>query len=148
MKNYYKFFGMIIVSTITMYVFNYLTTFESGHVIFSETRLYMAILMGATMAIIMLAFMTHMLKNTKLNIGIVLSSIVIFSISLFLVRSQMLVDDVDYMKAMIPHHSVAILTSERAELTDPRVRELAEEIIEAQRREIEEMKDLIEELDK
>lgn len=148
MKNYYKFFGMIVVSTITMYVFNYLTTFEAGHVIFSETRLYMAILMGATMAIIMLAFMTHMLKNTKLNIGIVLSSIVIFSISLFLVRSQMLVDDVDYMKAMIPHHSVAILTSERAELTDPRVRELAEEIIEAQRREIEEMKELIEELDK
>lgn len=148
MKNYIKFFGMILVSTITMYVFNYLTTYEIGHVVFSETRLYMALLMGATMSIIMLAFMTHMLKNTKINFGIVISSIAIFGISLFLLRSQTLVNDVDYMKAMIPHHSVAILTSERAEIKDPRVRELAEEIIDAQLREIEEMKELIAELDK
>jgi len=147
-KNYIKFFGMILVSTITMYVFNYLTTYEIGHVVFSETRLYMALLMGATMSIIMLAFMTHMLKNTKINFGIVISSIAIFGISLFLLRSQTLVNDVDYMKAMIPHHSVAILTSERAEIKDPRVRELAEEIIDAQLREIEEMKELIAELDK
>jgi hypothetical protein len=139
---------MILVSTITMYVFNYLTTYEIGHVVFSETRLYMALLMGATMSIIMLAFMTHMLKNTKINFGIVISSIAIFGISLFLLRSQTLVNDVDYMKAMIPHHSVAILTSERAEIKDPRVRELAEEIIDAQLREIEEMKELIAELDK
>jgi hypothetical protein len=100
-KNYIKFFGMILVSTITMYVFNYLTTYEIGHVVFSETRLYMALLMGATMSIIMLAFMTHMLKNTKINFGIVISSIAIFGISLFLLRSQTLVNDVDYMKAMI-----------------------------------------------
>jgi uncharacterized protein (DUF305 family) len=89
-----------------------------------------------------------MLTNKRLNIGIVIVSIVVFSLSLFLVRSQITVDDVSYMKAMIPHHSIAILTSGRANISDPRVRELADEIIEAQRREIEEMESLIEDLEK
>jgi hypothetical protein len=89
-----------------------------------------------------------LLTNKRLNIGIVIVSIVVFSLSLFLVRSQITVDDVSYMKAMIPHHSIAILTSGRANISDPRVRELADEIIEAQRREIEEMESLIEDLEK
>ena len=92
-------------------------------------------------------WVTHMIKNRKINIGIIAGSIVVFSISLFLLRSQTLVDDTDYMQAMIPHHSIAILTSERAEISDPRVRELADEIIEAQRREIKEMKNLIEDIE-
>ena len=91
--------------------------------------------------------LAYMLKNKKVNIAIVLSSIVIFSVSLFLLRSQRFVDDVDYMEAMIPHHSIAILTSERAQISDPRVRELADEIIDAQLREIDEMKQLIEDLE-
>ncbi len=147
MKNYLKFAGMIITSTIIMFIFKYWSTFKVDHAFFSETRAYMALLMGATMAIIMLVFMRHMLKNIKINIGIILGSIAVFSISLFLLRSQTLVDDTDYMQAMIPHHSIAILTSERAEISDPRVRELADEIIEAQRREIKEMKSLIEDLE-
>ena len=147
MKNYLKFAGMIITSTIIMFIFKYWSTFKVNHAFFSETRAYMALLMGATMAIIMLAFMTHMLKNRKINIGIIAGSIAVFSISLFLLRSQTLVDDTDYMQAMIPHHSIAILTSERAEISDPRVRELADEIIEAQRREIKEMKNLIEDIE-
>jgi uncharacterized protein (DUF305 family) len=51
------------------------------------------------------------------------------------------------MKAMIPHHSIAILTSERANITDPRVRKLADDIIKAQRREIGEMEGLIRNID-
>src|SRR3546814_7149385 len=47
------------------------------------------------------------------------------------------------MRAMIPHHSIAIMTSDRAQIRDPRVRKLADEIIEAQRREIAEMRYLI-----
>lgn len=137
---------MILTSTIVMFLFTYWTTFEFEHVFFNETRAYMALLMGASMAIIMLAFMTNMLKNKKINIGIVVGSIAVFSISLFLIRSQALIDDVDYMEAMIPHHSIAILTSGRAQISDPRVRELADKIIEAQRKEIEEMKMLIEDL--
>jgi uncharacterized protein (DUF305 family) len=52
------------------------------------------------------------------------------------------------MKAMIPHHSIAILTSERAHISDPRVRALADEIISSQKREIAEMKALIADLEK
>ena len=147
MKPYLQFAGMIIISTATMFIFKYFSTFQFDHVFFSETRAYMALLMGATMTLIMLAFMRNMLKNRKVNIGIVVGSLVVFSLSLFLLRSQTLVDDTDYMEAMIPHHSITILTSERAEITDPRVRELADEIIEAQRKEIDEMQRLIEDLE-
>lgn len=99
------------------------------------------------MAIVMLAFMFGMYKNKKANIGIFVGSAIVFATSLFLVRSQQTVDDVSWMKAMIPHHSIAILTSERANISDPRVRKLADEIIEAQRKEIAEMKQLIAELE-
>ncbi|EMB14899.1 membrane protein containing DUF305 [Rhodopirellula europaea 6C] len=125
----------------------YLNTYSLDHVFWSETRFYMAILMGATMAIVMLAFMFGMYKSKKANIGIFVGSAIVFATSLFLVRSQQTVDDVSWMKAMIPHHSIAILTSERANISDPRVRKLADEIIEAQRREIAEMKQLIAELE-
>ncbi|APH06128.1 DUF305 domain-containing protein [Bacillus weihaiensis] len=147
MKQYLKFAGMIITSTIVMFLFKYLSTYSLDHVFFSESRLYMALLMGSTMTIIMLGFMYRMLKNRKVNIGIAVVSVLVFSLSLFLLRSQTLVDDTDYMEAMIPHHSIAILTSERAEISDPRVRDLADEIIKAQRKEIDEMKKLIEDLE-
>jgi len=103
----------------------------------------MALVMGSSMAIVMLLFMIHMYSNTKINIGIIVSSIVLGAISVWLVRSQTTIDDVSYMKAMTPHHSIAILTSERARISDPRVRELADGIIETQRKEISEMKELI-----
>jgi amino acid transporter len=147
MKPYWKFAGMVITSTIIMFMFKYWSTFKVDHIFFSETRAYMALLMGATMAVIMLIFMTHMLKNRKVNIGILTGSVIVFALSLYLLRSQTLVDDVDYMEAMIPHHSIAILTSERAEISDPRVRKLADEIIEAQRKEISEMKKYIDDLE-
>lgn len=146
MKHYVKFGAMIVTSTMVMFIFMYLNTYSFDHIFFSETRLYMAILMGATMAVIMLGFMLHMLTNRKLNIAILIASMTVFSLSLFLVRSQITVDDASYMKAMIPHHSIAILTSERA-FEDPRVQELANEIVEAQRREIEEMKLLIDDIE-
>ena len=103
--------------------------------------------MGASMAVIMLSFMLSMYKNKLLNVAIFLGSIAMFSAALWLVRSQATITDRDYMKAMIPHHSIAIMTSERAQITDPRVRKLADEIIEAQRREIAEMKYLVDQLE-
>ncbi len=147
MKIYKKFAAMILTSTVVMFVFMYLNTYSLDHVFFSETRFYMTLMMGATMAVVMLGYMLHMLKNRRLNIGILVGSIIVFSSSLYLVRSQTTVEDVSYMKAMIPHHSIAILTSERANFSDPRVQELADEIIAAQRREIDEMKALIEDLE-
>ena len=146
-NNYIRFAAMIFTSTVVMFGLMYLNTYALDHVYFSETRAYMALLMGATMAIIMLGFMLGMYERRRVNIGIFVGSVAVFALSLWLVRSQETVGDVAWMKAMIPHHSIAILTSERAHLSDPRVRELADEIIEAQRREIDEMKTLLRDLE-
>lgn len=147
MSSYRLFGAMITTSTVAMFILMYLNTYAFSHVSWSETRLYMAILMGATMAIIMLSFMLGMYTNRKANITIYVASLAIFAGSLYLVRSQETVQDVSWMKAMIPHHSIAILTSERAELSNPRVRKLAEQIITTQREEIAEMQRLIAELE-
>ena len=145
---YLRFGAMIVTSTIIMFGLMYLNTYSFDHISFSQTRAWMALLMGAVMAIIMLSFMRKMYDNMGANIVILIGSIVAFTGSLWLVRSQETVDDLSYMKAMIPHHSIAIMTSERAHIRDPRVRELADGIIEAQVREIAEMKQLIGDLEK
>lgn len=147
MPAYLRFFAMIATATVVMYGLTYLNTFEADHVFFSQTRAWMALLMGAVMAVVMLLFMLHMYRNTLANLGIAAGAAVVFVAALLLVRSQATVDDVSYMKAMIPHHSIAILTSTNAEISDPRVRELADEIIAAQVREIDEMKALIADLE-
>lgn len=144
MNPYVRFVAMIATSVVAMYLLTYLNSYEIlGHVGYSETRLFMALIMGSCMAVIMLSFMLSMYKNRAMNIGIYGGAAALFGLSLWLVRSQATVDDVDYMEAMIPHHSIAILTSERSKISDPRVRRLADDIIAAQRREIAEMKVLI-----
>jgi len=146
-RNYIIFGIMILVSTAAMYAMMFFNVFQLSHVHWSQTRFFMALMMGAGMAIIMLAFMWKMYKNKVANIVILCVSIAVFAASLFMVRSQTGVGDTAWMRAMIPHHSIAILTSERADLTDPEVRELAEEIIESQHSEIAQMEDLIERLE-
>ncbi len=148
MNKYARFAAMIATSTIVMFGLMYLNSYAIDHVFFSETRAYMALVMGATMAVIMLGFMIGMYQKPSLNWAVFAASAIVFAGALWLVRSQETVEDVSYMKAMIPHHSIAILTSERAHISDPRVRKLADEIIEAQRREIAEMKALIGDLQK
>ena len=146
-NSYARFAAMIATSTVVMYGLMYLNTYQLDHIFFSETRLYMALIMGATMAVIMLAFMLGMYQNRRVNAGIFMGSALLFVIALWLVRSQATVGDVAYMRAMIPHHSIAILTSENANISDPRVRDLADAIIETQRTEIAEMKRLIADLE-
>jgi uncharacterized protein (DUF305 family) len=138
---------MIATSTIAMYGLMYLNTYAWEHVFWSETRAWMALVMGATMSVIMLGYMWGMYNHMVINLAILGVSVAVFFASLWLVRSQATVDDVEYMKAMIPHHSIAIMTSERSQVSDPRVRKLADEIIEAQEREIAEMKYLIYDLE-
>ena len=137
---YGRFFAMIATSTIVMYGLMYLNTYSIDHIEFSQTRMWMAIYMGSVMVVIMLAFMLGMYTDRKKNIAIFVGAGLAFVLSLWLVRSQETVEDLAWMKAMIPHHSIAILTSERADISDPRVRDLADAIIEAQRNEIAEMK--------
>lgn len=146
-SKYITFAKMIAAGTIIMFGLMYLNTYSLDHIFFSETRAYMALIMGATMAVVMLTFMWKMYSYKSVNIGILTTSIIVFFVSLWLVRSQATVDDIAYMQAMIPHHSIAILTSERANITDPRVRKLADGIIAAQRKEIGEMKSYIQDLE-
>jgi uncharacterized protein (DUF305 family) len=138
--NYGRFFAMIATSTVVMFGLMYLNTYALDHIFFSQTRMWMAFYMGAVMAIIMLAFMLGMYSNKRVNLAIFAGAVVTFALSLWLVRSQETVDDLAWMRAMIPHHSIAILTSKRADISDPRVRALADAIIEAQLSEIAEMK--------
>jgi uncharacterized protein (DUF305 family) len=146
--SYWRFAAMIATSTVVMFGLMYLNTYAFEHILWSETRAWMALLMGAVMAVIMLSFMLNMYKKKRVNIAIYIGSLVVFALTLWIIRSQATVGDAEYMKAMIPHHSIAIMTSERAQITDPRVRKLADEIIAAQRREISEMKYLINELER
>lgn len=146
-SQYRRFGAMIITSMALMFAVMYLHTYELSHVQWSETRFYMTLLMGATMAVVMLGFMWGMYRSLRWNLAIVAAALVVFAGALWLVRSQSTVDDTSYMSAMIPHHSIAILTSERANLDDVRVCELATSIIEAQRREIAEMEWLISDID-
>lgn len=144
--SYLRFALMILTSTVVMFILMYLNTYALQHLFFSETRVYMALLMGAVMAVIMLAFMLGMYRNRALNTAIFVGAVAVFAGALWLVRSQATVSGESYMRAMIPHHSIAIMTSERAGIRDARVQTLAQGIIEAQRREIAEMRYLIAEV--
>ncbi|AYY11084.1 DUF305 domain-containing protein [Enterococcus sp. FDAARGOS_553] len=148
MKQYVRFGVMILVTTVVMFGMMYLNVFQWDHIFYSQTRLFMALMMGAVMAMIMLLFMWKMYENKKWNLAILAVSVLVFCGSLFMVRSQTAVDDVKWMKAMIPHHSIAILTSTNAAIKDPEVKELADDIIQTQKEEIEKMKEMIERLEK
>ena len=146
-NSYWRFMAMVATSTAIMFGLMYLNTFELDHVFWSETRFWMMFVMGGMMMIVMLLFMWGMYRDTKKNVIILAVGAVVFAGALWLVRSQATVDDEDYMAAMIPHHSIAIMTSARANISDPRVRELADSIIAAQVKEIAEMKLLLEDIE-
>ncbi len=145
---YAKFFLMLGLSFLAMYITMYLNTYAIDHVYFSLTRFYMSCLGISAMAVIMLSLMLNMYKNRKKNIAIYVGSFLLFVSALGLVRAQSpIVGDILWMKAMIPHHSIAILTSERADIKDPEVKKLAEGIIKAQKKEIIDMKRMIKRLE-
>lgn len=130
MKNgYATFSAMITTSTVAMFAITYLNSWEWSHIFWSETRLYMVLYMGAVMAFIMLIYMRTMYTDRRMNLAILGGSAVVFGLSLWLLRSQATIEDEAWMKAMIPHHSIAILTRTRAKISHPRVRRLADNII-------------------
>jgi hypothetical protein len=145
-KKYLKFLAMILLSMLVMYGITYLNCVEARDVRWSETRLFMNLMMGSAMAIIMLIFMRGMYNDKKMNLGIYAFSAAVFISSFLLVRSQATIHDLAYLRGMIPHHSIAILTSNNSNIRDQRVRELADHISETQRREIGEMTWLVEDI--
>lgn len=146
-KMYLRFAAMILTSMVLMYFVMFVGSWELDHVRFSQSRIFMAITMGGTMGLVMLAWMLHMYRNVKGNIAIVAVSLLLLGGGIALDRSQATVDDVSFMRGMIPHHSLAITRSERFGNDDVRVCQLAVEISEAQRREILEMDWLIEDIE-
>lgn len=144
---YVKFALIMAISFIIMYLVMFLNVAEFDHVLNSLTRVYMTTLMIASMAISMLLFMWKMYPNKKMNFGIIIFSTIAFFGTLFLLRTQTPISDMQWMKAMIPHHSSAILTSNNAHFTDPEVQKLAKDIIKAQEEEIKQMKEMINRLE-
>ncbi|MEP7066730.1 MAG: DUF305 domain-containing protein [Gemmatimonadota bacterium] len=145
--SYGRFAAMLLTSTTVMFGLMYSMVYRFDHVRWSQTRFWMACYMGAAMTIIMLAFMLDMYANKRRNALIFGGAALVFLGTLSLARSQRTVDDVAWMKAMIPHHSIALTTSSNARLSDPRVKKLAQQIIASQTREIAEMDSLITELE-
>lgn len=134
---------------VAMFILMYAHSYQIiDHFWFSETRLFMTLIMGGAMMVIMLLYMIKMYASRIINAVIVIGGVLLLAASIWLVRSQVTVSDVDYMEGMIPHHSIAILTSKESKIKDVRVRELADEIIKAQRREIKEMEWLINDIRK
>jgi uncharacterized protein (DUF305 family) len=146
--NYGRFWVMLLISFLIMYIVMFLNIDKLSHYHTSLTRIYMALLMVTPMAVVMMLMMGKMYPNRKANTTIILASIVLFIVVLTGLRSQTPVDDVQYMKAMIPHHSSAIMVSKHANIKDPEVKKLSEEIIASQEKEIAEMNQMIERLTK
>lgn len=144
--NYTHFLLMLGCSALCMYITMYFNTYALDHVYFSWTRMYMTLIGTSAMAIVMLLFMLPMYTHKTKNALILGGSVLLMGLATLLVRTQTPIGDVKWMKAMIPHHSIAILTSKRADLKDPEVKQLAHDIITAQEREIGEMKAMIKRL--
>lgn len=145
---YPRFFLMLAVSFGIMHLTMYLNTEKADHLYLSTNRLYMTTLMITTMAVVMLLFMRSMYRNRRMNTLILAGSVALFAAALFGVRNQVFIDDKRFMQSMIPHHSIAILVSKNADLKDPEVKKLAQGIIDAQEREIAQMKQMLARLDK
>ena len=146
--SYNKFLLMILVSFFFMYVIMFLNIVELNHFYISINRIYLAILMASAMAVIMMAMMYKMYPDKKRNNFLMIIALIVFAFTLAGVRTQTPISDIQYMRAMIPHHSSAILTSENANIKDPEVRKLADGIIEAQVKEIAEMKAILKRMEK
>ena len=143
-----RFAAMIATSTFIMFFLMYQLVYSSEHLMFSINRLVASLVMGAVMTLVMLGFMWSMYKGMAIKVGVLAGALVLGMALLLVNRSQALISDVTFMKSMIPHHSIAINNARKASISDPRVRDLADEIIASQVREIAEMKLLIEDIDR
>lgn len=146
--SYGKFMIMMLVSFLIMYLVMFLNMDKLNHYHTSATRIYMALLMVAPMAVVMMIMMGNMYPNKKTNTAIIIGSTVFFAIVLAALRTQTPISDVQYMKAMIPHHSSAIMVSKHANIKDPEVKKLSEQIIQSQEKEIAEMEAMLNRLQK
>lgn len=143
-----KFAAMIAASVIAMFFLMYQLIYSWDHATFSMNRLVSSFVMGTVMTLIMLGFMWKMYKGMATKVAVAVAALVLGIILLTINRDQTLIGDEDFMKSMIPHHSIAINNARKSDIRDPRVKRLADEIIESQVREIAEMKWLLDDIDR
>ena len=141
-----RFAAMIGTSAAIMFFLMYQLIYSLDHATFSMNRLIASLVMACVMTLVMLGFMWSMYQGTATKITVLAVAAVLGIVLLLTNRSQALISDVSFMKSMIPHHSIAINNARKASISDPRVRKLADEIIESQVREIAEMKLLIDDI--
>ena len=141
-----RFAAMIAISTVIMFFLMYQLVYEADHLMFSMNRLIASLVMGAVMTVVMLGFMWSMYPGRRAKLVVLAGAAVLAVILLAINRTQTLIDDTRFMQAMIPHHSIAINNARKADIRDPRVRALADQIITGQVREIREMQLLIDDI--
>ncbi|AQP46088.1 DUF305 domain-containing protein [Tessaracoccus flavus] len=144
MSMYWKFGGILLVNLFLMWALSMSMVRSIDHFYFNPSNLYMAVLMVAAMAVLMTVGMWSMLKNRTLNIILLVGFLALFLAAFFMGRSEVGVGDEGFLKSMIPHHSRAILVCQEASITDPEIEQLCVEIIDAQQKEIAQMKEILE----
>lgn len=146
--HYGKLLVMAILSFLAMYILMYAMVDTFSNVFMNINQFYMAGLMTSPMIIIELLLMGSMYKNKKINILLIAGSTVLLITFFLLIRQQAAVDDKQFIKSMIPHHSGAILMCEHADIKDPELKKLCEQIRSGQQTEIDQMKAKLNELEK
>jgi hypothetical protein len=147
-KHYRKFLFMLGASFVVMYFVMFLNVDKFSHICLNVMRVYMTLLMICPMALIMLFVMRNMYQNRKINAIISITAVVVFVLAFMMMRNQTFIGDRQFMKGMIPHHSIAVLVSNNASILDPELKKLSQEIIKTQEEEIAQMRNILERLKK
>jgi len=134
----------LVLHFIVMYLVMYTMIATLDHFYLNLNNVYMTLMMVTPMALIMLATMRSMFPSRSANLAIAAAAVVVFAGSFYGMRAQALVGDAEFLRSMIPHHSGAILMCEQASITDPEILALCDEIVQAQREEIAQMKAILE----
>ncbi|MBI3152278.1 MAG: DUF305 domain-containing protein [Chloroflexi bacterium] len=148
MNHYRRLLVMTVLSFISMYIFMYTMVDAIGNVYSNFNQLYMAGLMTAPMIVIELVLMGAMYGNRRFNTIIMAASVIAGLIFFLLIRGQTAISDKQFLRSMIPHHGAAVLMCQRAPITDPEIKELCGNIISSQQSEIDQMKDILDRLEK
>lgn len=143
-QSHYRTFGLnLVISFIVMYFVMFTMIWSSGDLVNNLNSFYMAVMMAAPMGTLMLLMMRMMYTNQKLNRLLYGLFALLFILAFWAMRAQALVGDRQFVRAMIPHHSGAILMCNRASVQDAEIRDLCFQpngIVDSQTREIEQMK--------
>ncbi len=144
---YIKFVVMIALSFVAMYAFMYAMVDVFANVLPNYNQFYMAGLMTAPMIILEMGLMWMMYPYKKLNASIIVGGMVLLALCWVGIRQQVAIGDEQFLKSMIPHHAGAILMCEKAELSDPKIKQLCENIISSQQEEIDWMRAILDRID-